>query len=155
MTPNPSTHDVTRDPRLVPFRVNIAQEDLDDLRARIARTRLPAALPDDDWGTGVPVDHLRSVLALWASHDWRATEERLNRLPQFTTVINGQQIHFIHVRSVHSGAVPLLITHGWPGSFLEFEKLIGPLTARDWSRCPGARDWCSRERCARCFRVRD
>lgn len=121
-----ATHE--RDPRLVPFHLHVPQEELDDLQDRLARTRLPTALPDDSWGAGVPVAHLRSAVSRWASYDWRETEARLNRLPQFTTVIDGQQIHFIHVRSAHAGAVPLLITHGWPGSILEFEDLIGPLT---------------------------
>lgn len=128
MTLSTTPHNSERDPRIVPFTLRIPQEQLDDLRARLARTRLPEALPGDSWDTGVPIDRLRTLLEQWAEHDWRATEDRLGRLPQFTTDIDGQQIHFIHVRSKHPNAVPLLITHGWPGSFLEFERLIDPLT---------------------------
>lgn len=116
------------DTRLTPFRINVSQNALDDLRDRLRRTRLPEPLPWDGWDTGVPVATLRRLVARWADHDWRATEDRLNSLPQVTTRIDGQTIHAVHVRSTVRGAVPLLLTHGWPGSFLEFEGLIGPLT---------------------------
>ncbi len=110
------------------FHIDIPQSDLDDLRSRLLTTRLPAPLPGDDWSTGVPHGVLRDLVDRWSEHDWRATEERLNALPQFTTCIDGQDIHVVHVRSKVEGAIPLLLTHGWPGSFLEFENLIGPLT---------------------------
>ena len=113
---------------LTPFTVAIADAELDDLRDRLARTRLPAPLPGDDWDSGVPVGYLRDLVASWRDFDWRGFERRLADVPQFTTQIDGQTIHFVHVRSREAGAVPLLLTHGWPGSYLEFLHLIGPLT---------------------------
>lgn len=120
--------DVHADSSLIPFRIEIPQAALDDLRDRLQRTRLPEPLPGDDWASGVPVERLRSLIDRWTEHDWRATESSLNRFPQFTTRIDGQTIHFLHVTSAVPGALPLVLTHGWPGSFLEFEGLIGPLT---------------------------
>ncbi len=117
--------------QLIPFRIQIADTALTDLRARLRSARFPEPLPGDSWDTGVPVAYLRDLAARWAEFDWRATEERLNRLPQFTTTIDGQTIHVVHVRSGRPGAVPLLLTHGWPGSFLEFERLIPLLTEGD------------------------
>lgn len=114
--------------QLIPFRIQIPGTALEDLRARLRSARFPESLPGDGWDTGVPVAYLRDLAARWAEFDWRATEERLNRLPQFTTTIDGQTIHFVHVRSGRAGATPLLLTHGWPGSFLEFERLIPLLT---------------------------
>jgi len=116
------------DSRLIPFRIEIAESELDGLRARLTDARFPQRLPGDGWATGVPVAVLRDLTARWADHDWRATERRLNALPQYTTRIDGQTIHTVHVRSPHLGATPLVLLHGWPGSFLEFEGLIGPLT---------------------------
>ena len=113
---------------LTPFRIDVPEADLADLRARLANIRLPDPLPGDDWATGVPVSYLRSLADNWRQLDWRAVERRLNELPQFTTLIDGQTIHAIHVASPVEGALPLLLTHGWPGSFLEFVDLIGPLT---------------------------
>ncbi|BCB78099.1 epoxide hydrolase [Phytohabitans flavus] len=111
------------------FRIDIPQEQLDDLRDRLARTRWPIALPGDDWDTGVPTAWLRELVDYWGSgYDWRAAEARLNEFPQFTTVIDGQRIHFMHVRSPEPDAFPLILTHGWPGSVVEFLDLIGPLT---------------------------
>jgi pimeloyl-ACP methyl ester carboxylesterase len=113
---------------VTPFQIDIPDADLDDLRARLAATRLPAPLPGDDWATGVPSAELKRLAKAWQKHDWRATEARLNGFPQITTVIDGQTIHAVHVVSPVEGALPLLLTHGWPGSFLEFVDLIGPLT---------------------------
>ena len=113
---------------VAPFRIEIPQTALDDLRFRLRHARFPEPLPGDAWDTGVPIATLRDVVARWAEHDWRATEVRLNALPQLTTRIDGQAIHAVHVRSNAAGAIPLLLVHGWPGSFLEFEGLIGPLT---------------------------
>jgi epoxide hydrolase len=111
------------------YRVDIPDERLDDLRARLAATRWPAALPGDGWDTGVPVAWLRELAEYWRTgYDWRAAEARLNAHPQFVTEIDGQQIHFLHVRSPHQGALPLLLTHGWPGSVAEFLDVVGPLT---------------------------
>ena len=114
---------------ITPFRIDIPQEQLDDLRDRLGRTRWPVALPGDGWDTGVPTAWLRELVDYWRTgYDWRAAEARLNEFPQFTTVIDGQRIHFLHVRSPQPGAFPLILTHGWPGSVVEFLDLIGPLT---------------------------
>lgn len=113
-----------------PFRIAVAREDLDDLAERVARTRWPRQLPGEGWSRGVPVDHLRELAGYWAGggYDWRRREARLNAFPQFMTGIDGQDIHFLHVRSPEPGALPLILTHGWPNSFVEFAELIGPLT---------------------------
>ncbi len=112
-----------------PFRIDIDQADLDDLTARLDRTRFPAPLPGDDWDTGVPVSYLRELVAHWRDgYDWRAQEAALNAHPQFLTEIDGQQIHFLHVRSPEPDALALVLTHGWPGSFVEFLDVIGPLS---------------------------
>jgi epoxide hydrolase len=117
------------DAELTPFRIEVPQADLDDLADRLARTRWPAPLPGDDWTTGAPVAWLRELAGYWRTgYDWRAAEERLNRLPQFTTVIDGQRIHFLHVRSPEPDALGLILTHGWPGSIVEFLDVIGPLS---------------------------
>lgn len=114
---------------IIPFRIDIPQEQLDDLRDRLDRTRWPVALPGDDWDTGVPSAWLRELVDYWRSgYDWRAAEARLNEFPQYTTVIDGQRIHFLHVRSPEPGALALVLTHGWPGSVVEFLDLIGPLS---------------------------
>jgi epoxide hydrolase len=115
--------------RLESFVIQAGEAALADLRDRLARTRWPEREPVGDWSQGVPLRYLRELCAYWGGrYDWRATETRLNRIPQFTTAIDGLDIHFLHVRSPHPGAVPLIMTHGWPGSFLEFERAIGPLT---------------------------
>jgi pimeloyl-ACP methyl ester carboxylesterase len=112
-----------------PFRIDIPQADLDDLRDRLARTRWPRQLPGDAWRRGVPVAYLRDLAGYWRTgYDWRAQEARLNGFPQFTTEIDGQEIHFLHVRSPEPDALPLVLTHGWPNSIVEFIDLIGPLT---------------------------
>jgi pimeloyl-ACP methyl ester carboxylesterase len=112
-----------------PFRLDVPQADLDDLRERLARTRWPGELPGAGWEAGVPLGSFKDLVAYWhTSYDWRAHEARLNEFPQFTTVIDGQNVHFLHVRSPNPRALPLIITHGWPGSVVEFMKIIGPLT---------------------------
>ncbi|PXY19382.1 epoxide hydrolase family protein [Prauserella muralis] len=112
-----------------PFRIDIPQADLDDLADRLARTRFTEELPDAGTDYGVPVSRVRELVEYWRdSHDWRALERRLNAHPQFTTEIDGQNIHFLHVRSADEDAFPLLLTHGWPGSVVEFLDVIGPLT---------------------------
>ncbi|GAB4589185.1 epoxide hydrolase family protein [Nocardia sp. IFM 10818] len=114
---------------ITPFRIDIPQQQLDDLRSRLDGARLPAPLPGDDWDTGVPVHWLRELVDYWRDeYDWRAAEAELNRYPQFTTEIDGQRIHFLHVRSPEEHATPLLLTHGWPGSVAEFLDVIGPLS---------------------------
>lgn len=122
-----------------PFTIDIPQAELDDLRRRLEQARLPEPLPGDDWDTGVPLAYLRELVDHWRSgYDWRAEEARLNARPQFRTVIDGQPIHFLHVRSEREDAVPLLLTHGWPGSIAEFLDVIDPLTDPDGHGAPGA-----------------
>jgi pimeloyl-ACP methyl ester carboxylesterase len=112
-----------------PFRIDIPQADLDDLRDRLARTRWPDQLPGAGWDYGIPLDYVRELAGYWRTgYDWRVHEARLNAFGQFTTTIDGQRIHFLHVRSAVPGALPLIITHGWPGSIVEFMNVIGPLT---------------------------
>jgi epoxide hydrolase len=112
-----------------PFTIDIPQADLDDLRDRLTRSRWPEKLPGAGWSRGVPLGYLKDLAEYWrTSYDWRAHEAQLNQFPQFTTEIDGQQIHFLHVRSPEPHALPLIMTHGWPSSFVEFLKVIGPLT---------------------------
>jgi pimeloyl-ACP methyl ester carboxylesterase len=111
------------------FRIQIPQDRLDDLRHRLANTRWPEQLPGVGWEAGVPVDYLKGLADYWGTgYDWRVHEARLNEFPQYTTVIDGQTVHFLHVRSPQPDALPLVLTHGWPGSVVEFMKIIGPLT---------------------------
>ncbi|MFI1097245.1 epoxide hydrolase family protein [Streptomyces sp. NPDC020917] len=119
----------TSDETLRPFRLSVPQSDLDDLHDRLRRTRWPDELPDVGWDYGVPRGYLRDLADYWLhSYDWRAAESELNRWPQFTTTIDGERVHFAHIRSPEPHAVPLLMTHGWPGSIVEFADVIGPLT---------------------------
>ena len=112
-----------------PFRIEVPQGELDDLRDRLQRTRWPAETLGAGWERGVPVAYLRELADYWlCSYDWRVWEARLNELPQFTTVIDRQRIHYVHVRSAEPDALPLVITHGWPGSFVELLSIVGPLT---------------------------
>jgi pimeloyl-ACP methyl ester carboxylesterase len=111
------------------FRVNIPQAALDDLRTRLLATRWPAKELVEDRSQGVQLATLRELVRYWTTeYDWRACEARLNALPQFTTEIDGVDIHFIHVRSRHENAMPLIMTHGWPGSVIELLETVGPLT---------------------------
>ncbi len=113
-----------------PFRIAVPDADLDDLRARLVHTRWPEAECVDDWTQGIPLAYTRDLADYWANqYDWRAREAALNRFDHFTTEIDGLGIHFIHERSPRDDAFPLLITHGWPGSIVEFHKVIEPLTA--------------------------
>ena len=112
-----------------PFRIDIPQADLDDLRERLARTRWPDELDGVGWDYGVPVSYARELARYWADgFDWRAQEAALNVFPQFTTEIDGQNVHFLHVRSPEPDALPLIMTHGWPGSVAEFMNIAGSLT---------------------------
>jgi pimeloyl-ACP methyl ester carboxylesterase len=112
-----------------PFHIDIPQADLDDLRERLSRSRFPDELPGVGWDLGVPLGYLKELTEYWATtYDWREYEARINAFPQFTTTIDGQNIHFLHVRSPEADATPLVLTHGWPGSIVEFLDIIGPLT---------------------------
>jgi pimeloyl-ACP methyl ester carboxylesterase len=112
-----------------PFQLEIPEEQLDDLRRRIAATRWPSKELVPDRSQGVRLGPLQELARYWATdYDWRKAEAKLNALPQFTTEIDGVEIHFIHVRSRHENALPLIITHGWPGSVMELLDTIGPLT---------------------------
>jgi pimeloyl-ACP methyl ester carboxylesterase len=111
-----------------PFTIAIAQDALDDLQDRLSRTRYPAPAPGDSWAFGTPVAYLKKMVAAWRDFDWRAQEARMNAVPNFRTDIDGQTVHFVHVRSAEPGATPLLLAHTYPGSFAEFLDLIGPLT---------------------------
>jgi epoxide hydrolase len=120
---------MTNDAQIYPFRIEIPRADLDDLLARLARTRWPDQLEGVGWDYGVPLWYLRDLAEYWrTAYDWRVHERQLNGFPQFTTTIQGQRVHFMHVRSPEPNAVPLIMTHGWPGSIVEFTKVIGPLT---------------------------
>jgi pimeloyl-ACP methyl ester carboxylesterase len=127
---------------IISFRIAIPPGDLDDLAHRLAHTRWADELPEKDvvvggagaptppgWEYGVPVSYVRDLVERWrTSFDWRAQEARLNEYPQFTTEIDGQRIHFVHMRSDRDDAIPLVLTHGWPNSFIEYLGLVGPLT---------------------------
>jgi pimeloyl-ACP methyl ester carboxylesterase len=112
-----------------PFASDVSDADLDDLRERIRRTRWPDDATVPDWSQGVPLTYLKELCRYWADgYDWRGREARVAELPQFHTEIDDVDIHFVHVRSPEANALPLLLTHGWPGSYLEFVEVIGPLT---------------------------
>ena len=112
-----------------PFHVDIPGEALDDLRRRIAATRWPSKELVEDRSQGVQLETMQELARYWSTeHDWSKTEAKLNALPQFTTEIDGVDIHFIHVKSAHENALPLIMTHGWPGSIIEMLETIGPLT---------------------------
>jgi pimeloyl-ACP methyl ester carboxylesterase len=125
--PDASTGTIQADIR--PFRLDIPEADLDDLRERLARTRWPDELPGQGWRRGVPLGYLQELATYWADrYDWRTQEARLNQVPQFTTTIDGANLHFLHVRSPEPDALALITTHGWPGSIVEFLNVIDPLT---------------------------
>jgi epoxide hydrolase len=114
---------------LRPFRAEIPDADLEDLQERLARVRWPDELAGSGWDYGVPMEYVRELVEHWRSgFDWRAHEARLNAHPQFTTTIDGQTVHFLHVRSPENEALPLICTHGWPMTVFEYLDLIGPLT---------------------------
>ena len=115
-------------PKVTPFEVTIPDADLDDLRQRLAATRWPDAETCDGWDQGIPLDYTQELARYWhEEYDWRRFEQKLNGWPQFTTAIDGIDIHFIHRRSPHEDALPLIISHGWPGSVAEFHKIIDAL----------------------------
>jgi pimeloyl-ACP methyl ester carboxylesterase len=121
--------DVVDSTAIRPFQVNVPEAELTDLRRRIVATRLPEKEAVADFSQGVPLATVQKLASYWATeYDWRKVEARLNAVPNFITEIDGLDIHFIHVRSKHENAMPVIITHGWPGSIIEQLKLIGPLT---------------------------
>ena len=114
---------------VTPFSIAASDEELEDLRRRLHATRWPNEEPVDDWSQGIPLSYVKQVCSYWADgYDWRKREALLNRFPQGTTPIDGLDIHFVHARSPEENALPLVITHGWPGSIVEFQKVIGPLS---------------------------
>jgi len=125
----PATGQAAENRSIRPFTVHVPQAALDDLRQRISATRWPDRETVPDQSQGVQLEKLQTLVRYWGTgYDWRKAEAKLDALPQFTTSINGVDIHFIHVRSRHKNALPVLITHGWPGSVIEQLKIIGPLT---------------------------
>ena len=120
---------MTTTAEIEPFRIDVPQGDLDDLAARLAATRWPGELAGAGTQYGMPLSTVQKLAERWQTgYDWREHEARLNGFPQYTTTIDGQNIHFLHIRSAEKGAVPLLLLHGWPGSVLEFAQMTGPLT---------------------------
>jgi pimeloyl-ACP methyl ester carboxylesterase len=120
--PTPPMHPIT------PYRIEVGEEELDDLRDRLGRARWPGEVAGAGWSRGVPVGWLRELAAYWRDgYDWPAWQARLNAVPQFRTAIDGAAVHFLHVRSPVPDALPLLVTHGWPGSVVEFLDVLGPL----------------------------
>ena len=112
-----------------PFKIQVDDAQLEDLKRRLRATRWPDAQTVGDWSQGIPLDYVQKVCDYWArDYDWRKTEARLNALPQFQTDLDGVSIHFLHIKSHHSDALPLVLTHGWPGSIIEFLKVIPALT---------------------------
>jgi pimeloyl-ACP methyl ester carboxylesterase len=122
-------HGQSMSEQLTSFRIDVSERELEDLRDRLRRTRWPEPATVTDWSQGVPLDYLQEVCRHWLEHyQWRACEARLNAFPQFRTHIDGLDIHFLHVRSPEPNALPVVLTHGWPGSVVEFLDVIGPLT---------------------------
>lgn len=116
-------------PMIKPFHLNVPDRDLEDLRDRLTRTRWPDRETVNDWSQGAPLEKVRALCDYWRTqYDWRRCEAMLNGFGQHRTVIDGLGIHFLHVRSPKPDALPLIMTHGWPGSLIEFHKVIGPLT---------------------------
>lgn len=115
--------------QITPFSIHIDDSVLDDLKRRLAATRFPDQIPDTGWDYGTELSYMKEIVAYWRDrYDWRVQERRLNAMPQFTTEIDGQRIHFAHIRSPHPEAFPLIISHGWPGSIVEFLEVVEPLT---------------------------
>ena len=112
-----------------PFKIDVSDADLADLQLRLKQTRFPDRETPKDWSQGIPLDYMHEIRDYWLNeYDWRAREALINQWPGFMTNIDNLDIHFLHVKSKHADAEPLLLTHGWPGSIIEFQKVIGPLT---------------------------
>ena len=145
----PATRHTAEDRSIRPFTVQVPQAELDDLRRRIAATRWPDRETVTDRSQGVQLAKLQELVRYWGTdYDWRKVEAKLNALPQFITTIDGLDIHFIHVRSRHPNALPVIMTHGWPGSVIEQLKIVGPLT--DPTATADARRTRSMSSCPRC-----
>src|SRR5688572_32997553 len=124
-----SAEQSTSDTTVRPFTIEVPESDLDDLRGRIAATRWPEKETVDDQSQGPQLATMRALADYWSTeYDWRRCEARMNSFPQFLTEIDGLDIHFLHVRSPHEDALPLIVSHGWPGSIVEQLKIIEPLT---------------------------
>jgi pimeloyl-ACP methyl ester carboxylesterase len=129
MTQTTATQQSTKQPAIRPFHVNVPEAELTDLRRRISATKWPEREPVTDISQGVQLATVQALARHWEKeYDWRKCEARLNALPQFITEIDGLDIHFVHVRSKHENALPLIVTHGWPGSFIEQLRIVEPLT---------------------------
>jgi hypothetical protein len=114
---------------LEPFLVDVPRDVLTDLAERLRRTRFPNEIPGIGWQQGLPLDYFQEIVRYWLdTYDWQVHQARLNRYEQFITTVEGQRLHFLHIRSRHRAAVPLFLTHGWPGSVVEFLDVIDPLT---------------------------
>src|SRR6476619_450988 len=112
-----------------PFTVAVSEEVLDDLKQRLRRTRFPGEVTDSGWDYGTNLAYQKELVEYWLNrYDWRAAEAKLNAMPQFTADVRGQELHFVHVRGKGPNPLPLVFSHGWPGSFWEVHKIIGPLT---------------------------
>ena len=112
-----------------PFKIEVTDADLEDLKLRLKLTRFPDRETPNDWSQGIPLDYMHEIRDYWLNeYDWRAREALINQWPGFKTDIDSLDIHFLHIQSKHADAKPLLLTHGWPGSIIEFQKVIGPLT---------------------------
>lgn len=121
---------MTADEDIGPFRIDVPEADIDDLHRRLDAARWPDELPGVGWSHGVAGSTLAPLARYWrAVYDWRAHEARLNTIPQFTTTIDGLLVHFLHVRSAHADATPLLVTHGWPSTVADLTGILGPLTS--------------------------
>ena len=127
------------DESIRPFKIAVPDDVLTDLQNRLKRTRWPDQPAGTGWDLGVPLDTMKDLVAYWQTvYDWRKEEKKLNDLPQFMTRIDGIDVHFVHVRSKHKEALPLVIVHGWPGSFVEFQKVIGSDSRMSASRAGSA-----------------
>lgn len=115
--------------KIEPFKISISDAELEDLKRRLQATRWPDKETPSDWTQGIPLSYMQEICAYWADqYDWRRCETMLNGFDQFRTPIDGVGIHFLHIKSPHPKAIPMVMTHGWPGSVIEFHKVIGPLT---------------------------
>lgn len=114
---------------ITPYTIAVDDQALADLKTRLSLTRFPDKETPDDWSQGIPLGYMQEIKEYWqSSYDWKSREALLNQWPGFMTRLDGVDIHFLHIRSKHDSAKPLLLTHGWPGSLVEFQKVIGPLT---------------------------